>query len=444
MRRYWLLLAAVAVVSILGMSVGAGAFAAPPAKSDGDLVIVQGSGSLLSISQPIGSVIVGDQRTADAKMVAPRLVYVFGAAVGKTDLTVLGEDERVIASMRIVVAPDAPGSAEALKRSHPDTALNYDIVGGRLVLRGSTNSLDEAMAAQRVLNGAADKDHRANEATYGGSQQINLKVRFAEVSRTQTYNLGFDWNALFSPGIATVGLATGGAVGQAVGASPGLNLNPFGTFTGGIQNKRINTNLVIEALESKGVVHTIAEPNLTVKSGRTARFRAGGDIPVPVPQPGSTGTLSIEYHSFGVSLEFTPVLIGHNRIAIHVVPEVSEISAQNAVSFAGASIPSFTVRRAETDVDLASGESFAIAGLFQRNLSDTKDSVPGVNQIPVLGDLFQSKEYQRGETELVILITPYLVEPTSEAATALPTEKDSGKVSGSAPPVAERIGFIVE
>jgi pilus assembly protein CpaC len=435
------------VCGLLSAAVEAGAQATSSegAKKAEDLVIPRGTGTLLSIDRPIGSVIVGDQRTADAKLVGPQLVYVFGAALGKTDLTVMSEDQKVMASMHVVIAPDASGSSEALKKSHPDTGLSYDIVGDRLVLRGSSASVEEATTAHRILGAAADREHSANEATYTGAHQINLKVRFAEVSRNQVRNLGFDWSNAFSAGAATFGLMTGGSVGTAVGAAPSLSSNPYATASGGFKNSRINVNAVLEALESRGVVHTIAEPNLTVKSGHTAKFRAGGDIPIPVPQSGTSSTITIEYHPYGISLEFTPVLIGRNRIAIHVVPDVSEISAQNAVSFSGATIPSFTVRHAETDVELASGETFAIAGLFQRNLTDTTSGVPGVSEVPILGTLFQSQQYQRGETELVILITPYLVEPISEAAAALPTERADGKLGRSPSPApSERIGFIVE
>lgn len=436
-------------VMVSGLSAPSGAWAAgapqplaPAAAADkpADLVLPQGSGRLLRINRAIGSVIVGDQRIADVKLAGAGLVYVFGVAIGRTDLTVLNEDESVAASMRVVVAQDAAGASQDIKKAHPASELVYDIVGSRLVLHGSSASIEEAAAAQRILGGAA-AENGANEATYAGSQQISLKVRFAEVSRTQVHNLGFDWSALFSMGIGAVGFATGGAVGQAVGTSA-LSLSPYSTLSGGLANSRINANVVLEALESRGAVHTIAEPTLTVRSGKTAKFRAGGDIPVPVPQ--QQGALTIEYHPYGISLEFTPILIGRNRIAIHVAPEVSEVSAENGVSFGGASVPSFTVRRAETDVELASGQTFAIAGLFQRNVTDTTNSVPGVGSLPVLGTLFRSEQYKRGETELVILITPYLVEPISPAAVAAPTDKVDGGPGRSTGALVERVGFIVD
>ncbi len=403
-----------------------------------ELFVAQGAGRLVTLSASIGSVTVGDRRTVHAKLVSPKTIHVFGVAKGNTDLTVLSDEGKAIASIHVVVAADAAKAAQ--QKRHPDSGLVYDVVGTRLVPRGGSGPTQDTPAAPRALDHAAGRDHAGNEAIDAGSQQITLKVRFAEVSRSQVQNLDLDWNAVFSSGISDSGLTSGGAVGQVAG-----NLSPRGTLTGGILGGRVNAEVILEALESRGVVHTIAAPNLTVKSGHTAKFRAGGDIPVPVPQTGATGAITIEYHSYGVSLEFTPVLIGHDRVAIHVVPEVSEISNVNAVSFSGASIPSFTVRRSETDVDLASGQTFALAGLFQRNLSDTASGLSELKEIPVIGTLFKSREYQRGESELVILITPYLVEPISQMAATPPTEKAGDKLGPPPPPLAtERIGFIVE
>jgi pilus assembly protein CpaC len=407
-----------------------------------DLILHKGAGRMLEIKQPVGSVIVGDQKVVDAKVVAPQMIYLFGAGIGRTDLTVVTQDDQVAASMMVAVTPDARGAEERLRGNRPDSALRFEISGNRLVLRGDAADVGEASAAQRLLEDAADADHRTNEAAYRGARQVTLKVRFAEVSRNEVNNLGFDWSALFSLGKTSLGLATGTAVGQALGtATKATSLTPFATPTVGILSKRVNANLVIEALESRGVVHTIAEPNLTVRSGKTARFRAGGDVPIPVPQ--QQGALSVQYRPFGISLEFTPVLLGGNRIAVHVKPEVSEISAENAVSFSGASIPSFTTREVETDVELGAGQTFAIAGLFQRNISKTRDTLPGLSDIPILNTLLASQHYQRGETELVVLITPHLVEPM-DTAPPTPVEKASAAAQAQAAALADGIGFLVE
>lgn len=398
--------------AILSLFLGAAAMAQAADRGD-DLFVAQGAGRSVTISAPISSVTVGNKRTAHAKLVSPKEIYVYGVAKGKTDLTVLGAKGEPIASMRVVVAVDAARAAQ--QKRHPDNGLVYDVVGTKLVLHGGNAPNEPKPVPPPVLDPVADLD-----------QQITLKVRFAEISRSQVQTLGLDWKAVFSPGISDSGPSA------------------YGTFAGGILGGRVNAEVILAALESRGIVHTIAEPNLTVKSGHTAKFRAGGDVPVPVPQSGAAGAITIEYHSYGVSLEFTPVVTGHGRIAIHVVPEVSEISNVNAVSFSGASIPSFAVRRSETDIDLASGQTFALAGLFQRNQSDTVSGLSDLKDIPVIGPLFKSREYQRGESELVILITPYLAKPISQMA-ELPAEKAGDKLGPPPPPPAtERIGFIVE
>ncbi len=430
------------LVSCLWSSVPAAAARSRPAGGDGELRLVKGMGQLLELGESTSSVVVGDPGVADVKVVTPTMLYVFGLGIGRTDLAVVTQDGTVTAGLTVAVTADAQGANDLLRHSHPDSRLRYEIVGNRLVLSGKASSMDEGMAAQRILDSAADEANRSNEAVYGGERQITLKVRFAEVSRNQITNLGFDWSALFGLGNTTIGLATGAAVGGTLGnAATGTSLMPYATPTVGYSGSKISANLVIEALESRGLVQTIAEPNLTVRSGRTAKFRAGGDIPIPVPQ--QQGTLSIEYRSFGVSLEFTPVVIAGNRIAIHVVPEVSDISAQNAVSFAGATVPSFTTRRVETDVELASGQTFAIAGMFKRNLQRSRDSLPGVGDLPVLGTLLSSQQYERGETELVVLITPILVEPVDTAA-VLPTDQGPAATTRTSPSPAEHVGFLVE
>jgi len=438
-RRYISFLALFALFVAFGpLTVQAAGKARAP-----DVSVSRGTGRLVEIKQSIGSVIVGDQGIADAKMVAPQLVYIFGAGIGRTDVTVITQDDQIAASMLVAVTPDAGGADELLREGSPDTKLRFEVVGNRLVLRGQTSDVGEARAAQRILEDAVDEGHRSNEAGYAGARQVTLKVRFTEVSRNEINNLGFDWSSLFSFGKTALGFATGAAVGQSVGTiSSGYTLSPYATPSVGISGKHVNANLVIEALESRSLVHTIAEPNLTVRSGKTAKFRAGGDIPVPVPQ--QQGNVTIEYHPYGISLEFTPVLLGGNRVAVHVVPEVSEISADNAVSFSGATIPSFSTRRVETDVELGAGQTFAIAGLFQRSVSRSRDTLPGMGDIPVINTLMASQHYQRGETELVVLITPQLVEPMDTAGpTPVDAAADAARAARNAA-LTERVGFLVD
>ena len=239
---------------------------------------------------------------------------------------------------------------------------------------------------------------------------MNLRVRVAEISRGVDKQLGFNWNIAGTLGGLAIGLATG---------------NPFSanatqsalTLSGNIRS--FDLNAVIDALDEEGLVSILAEPNLTAASGQTASFLAGGEFPILVPD--SNGRVTIEFKKFGVSLAFTPTVVGKNRINLHVRPEVSQLSNTNSVTFNNFSVPSLTTRRAETTVELGGGQSFAIAGLLQNNVTHDISKFPGLGDIPVLGALFKSDRFQRAESELVIIVTPYIVRPVSRRLAA-PTD----------------------
>jgi pilus assembly protein CpaC len=241
---------------------------------------------------------------------------------------------------------------------------------------------------------------------------VNIRVRFAEVSRTDLESYGVDWSVGFQSGNFQFGMFKSGGVPDGEG-----NLK----IGAGTVDDTVNAEVVIDALQRNGVVRILAEPNLTAVTGQTASFLAGGEVPVPVPQ--GNDSVTVQYKQFGVSLGFTPTLIGRNRIALHVQPEVSALSDSGTVSAGGFSMPSFVVRRADTTVEVGSGQTFAIAGLFQQRMSRNLQKFPVLGDVPVLGALFQSQRFQREETELVILITPYLVEPVSDHSLATPLDR---------------------
>lgn len=219
---------------------------------------------------------------------------------------------------------------------------------------------------------------------------------------------------------------------------------PSGTGNFGLnmdQTHGINFDILIEALQRNGIVKILAEPNLTAMTGQTASFLAGGEIPVPIPQ--GTDVVTVQYKPFGVSLGFTPTLIGRNRIALHVQPEVSSLSEAGSVSANGFAMPSFVVRRADTTVEVASGQTFAIAGLFQQRTSRNLEKFPVLGDVPVLGPLFQSQRFQREETELVILITPYLVEPVRDSL-ATPLDRPAAKRHRKRANDASAMGLIIK
>lgn len=257
----------------------------------------------------------------------------------------------------------------------------------------------EAIDVGEVANAyAPDGQTPYNRTTVAGSQQVNIRVRFAEISRNDLSVLGIDWNLAFRAGFFT-----------------------FGTVNKGSGFGSVDVDVLVQALQRNGIMTVLAEPNLTAVTGQEATFLAGGEIPVPVP--GQNQTLSVTYKPFGVSLAFTPILLQGDRIALRVRPEVSTLSSAGAVQLRGLEIPALAVRRAETTVEVASGQTFAIAGLFQRNMGQALGKIPMIGDIPVLGALFRSQSFRRDESELVILITPYIVSPVRDRRLATPLDR---------------------
>jgi pilus assembly protein CpaC len=260
----------------------------------------------------------------------------------------------------------------------------------RVAARGRAGSVEEALDVQNAAETFSPPDQPPiNNSTIGGSQQINIRVRFAEVSRDDVQRLG-------------IGSSGGGGI--AFGGSGS------------------EVDALVGAMQRNGMMTILAEPNLTAASGRTASFLAGGEIPIPTPG-NQAGQITVTYKPFGVSLEFTPTLIRTNRIALRVKPEVSSLSRVGAVKSNGIDLPSLMVRRADTTVEVASGQTFAIAGLFQRQMSLDFDRTPELADLPILGTLFRSARYRRDETELVILITPMLVKPVRDRGLATPLDR---------------------
>jgi pilus assembly protein CpaC len=256
--------------------------------------------------------------------------------------------------------------------------------------------------------------------------QVQLRVRVAEVSRNVLKQFGINWNALFSTGKFLFGIATANPI--IVGTSLLASTRPTDSIFGSFNSGSLDINGLIDALDDNGLITVLAEPNLTAVSGKPATFLAGGEFPIIVPD--SDGRVTIEFKQFGVSLGFTPTILSENRISLHVKPEVSQLSTAGAIRIDNFTIPSLTTRRAETTVELGNGQSFAIAGLLQNNIRHDIDKFPGLGDLPVLGTLFRSDRFQRDETELVIIVTPYIVRPVSSQKLALPTD-------GMVPPTDE-------
>ena len=415
----------------------------------GVLALSVGEGRLLQLGRNAANVLIANPSVADIQVVSPRTLFVFGRRPGQITLSALDIGSGVAAQIVLRVTRSAAAAQAALSPRNGTVALSFE--GDRIVARGTVGNLGQALdtnATGRTYNpGGLPPLDRTRLA---GAQQVTLRVRITEASRSVLNRLGVNLNVLANPGSFAFRLITGGFVGGSTGTVTGItglnanlagqNVNsPFGQLGGGVVTGRVNANALLDVLQSEGLVTSLAEPNLTTISGETARFNAGGEVPIPVPQ--SFGVTTIEYKKFGVSLAFTPVLLPGERIAMRVQPEVSELSNANAISINGTTVPSFISRSAETNVEMASGQTLAIAGLFQRSEQTNLSRFPFLGDIPILGALFRSSSFQRDETELIILVTPYLSEPVSAPRSfPLPTDR----LGVSSLPAPARGGFVID
>lgn len=388
MRAAWKRTAGALLLALLLAPPVAGQTPPSSSASRQSIELMVGQGRVLQLDEPAESVYVGDTTIADLRVVAPDVVYVYGRRIGSTNLVAISAEHKVRANVAFRVVAD-PGSANKASRElQPTTHTTLKLFGNRVAAVGPTRGVEEALDVQNTADTYSPADQPPiNDTTIAGSQQVNIRVRFAEVSRDDVQRLGIG---------SSGGIAFGGSGGE--------------------------VDALVGALQRNGMLTILAEPNLTAVTGRPASFLAGGEIPIPTPG-NQAGQISVQYKPFGVSLEFTPTLIKTNRIALRVRPEVSSLSRVGAVKANGIDLPSLMVRRADTTVEVASGQTFAIAGLFQRQMSVDYEKTPEIADLPVLGALFRSARYRRDETELVILITPMLVKPVRDRSLATPLDR---------------------
>ncbi len=388
-RAAWKLKAGAVLLAILFVQPAASQTSTSPSSSRQSIELMVGQVRLLQLDEAAESVYMGDTTIADLRVVAPDVVYVYGRKIGSTNLIAISAEHKMRANVAFRVVADSGSANGAIRDLQPTTHTKIRLFGNRVAATGRTGSVEEAVDAQNTADTYSPPEQPPiNNTTISGSQQINIRVRFAEVSRDDVQRLGI------GPGGG--GISFGGS-GSEVDA-------------------------LVGAMQRNGMMTILAEPNLTASSGRSASFLAGGEIPIPTPG-NQAGQITVTYKPFGVSLEFTPTLIRTNRIALRVKPEVSSLSRVGAVKSNGIDLPSLMVRRADTTVEVASGQTFAIAGLFQRQMSLDFDRNPELADLPILGGLFRSARYRRDETELVILITPMLVKPVRDRVLATPLDR---------------------
>jgi pilus assembly protein CpaC len=427
-------LVAIAAPAALTFAAPAAAQSASSYKPTRELQLSVGEGQMISLPKSVTSVWTSNPKVADVYVNSPRQINIFGKEFGEATIIATGANGSVVYGAQVRVSQNLPSINEVMRAAMPNADVRVMTVGQTAILNGTVASPEDLAFAEqlatRELNpgvdfsqsGAMCKICVINRLHTATPLQVTLKVRIAEVSRDLLKQIGV--NLLSTDGTSGFQFGIGqGSPGATSGAGGLFKVNPLTVGTTlGAAGKLFGLNLAgaLDLAETDGLVTTLAEPNLTALSGETASFLAGGEFPIPVSQ-GNGGAVTIEFKQYGVSLAFTPIVLADGRISMRVRPEVSELSEAGSVKLGDFTVPALTTRRAETTVELGSGQSFMLAGLLQNRNSNSINKAPVLGDLPILGALFRSTKYRRQETELVIVVTPYLVRPVS-GHIALPSD----------------------
>jgi pilus assembly protein CpaC len=434
------LAAIIAAATLAGTAPGGQAIAQSGRASATAPTLVQvstGRGRLITLSRPMSDLFVANDAVADVQVRSPTQLYVFGKKTGETTVSATTKGGQVVFAATVRVGDNYDSIQGMLGLAMPEAKIRATPMNGLVLLTGTVAAPEDAAEAERLVQAfVGDQTKVLSRLKTATPLQVNLQVRIAEVSRSFVKNIGvntasFDGTGGFKFGVAQgrgagtqysprgSGLFTGGTT-----ASPGTSLLTRGTGTTlGLAGRLLGVDLLssLDLGETIGQVSTLANPNLTALSGETATFLAGGEIPIPISQ--GLGAVSVEFKQYGISLAYTPTVLSDGRISLRVRPEVSQLTSEGAVQLNGTTIPALTTRRAETTLELGSGQSMVIGGLLQNSNNNSIEKTPGLGNVPILGALFRSSGFRRNETELVIVITPYLVKPVNnQADIALPTD----------------------
>ena len=427
-------------LAALAISLGSIAVASPAAaqtrsaRPSETLTLSQNTGTLVRLSSPMSDVFVANDQIADIQVRSSTQLYVFGKSGGETTIYATDKSGRVVYAANVRVGTNSGSVGEMLRLAMPEASIQATPMNNLVLLTGTVASPEDAAEAQRLVQAyVGDGTQVVSRLRSATPLQVNLKVRIAEVNRSLVRQVGVNLLSRDSSGGTLFGIGQGSPGSFGTPAVPGVGTTPgtpatgsvFNTIVGGttlgLAGKILGLDILgtLDLAENDGLVTTLAEPNLTALSGETASFLAGGEFPVPISQ--SLGSVTIEYKQYGVGLAFTPIVLADGRISMRVRPEVSELSNEGSIKLNGFNVPALTTRRAETTVELGSGQSFMIAGLLRNANTNNVDKAPFLGDLPILGALFRSTRYRRAETELVIIVTPYLVRPVS-GQMALPTD----------------------
>ncbi|WP_298853301.1 type II and III secretion system protein family protein [uncultured Sphingomonas sp.] len=457
----------------LALAMGAGLVAATPAPlvaaaptlatPSSTLVLSKGRGRLVNLSSPMSDLFVADDSVADVQVRSPTQLYIFAKGPGETTIYATSKGGAVVYSTNVRVGTNVETVDQMLSLAMPESHISVTPMNGLVLLTGTVSNPEDGAEAERLVQAFVGEGTQVvSRLRTAVPLQVNLQVRIAEVSRdlvkeigvnlltrdqtggfmfgiAQARNYGsignfdtsafpkLDASSVFGLPAGSISLPFNPATGQFVGpGGTAFDFSKLGQGAGktnlGLAGKLfgIDVSSALDLAENDGLVTTLANPNLTALSGETASFLAGGEIPIPISQ--GLGQISIEYKQYGVSLSFTPTVLADGRISMRVRPEVSQLTSTGSVTLNGFQIPGITTRRAETTVELGSGQSFMIGGLLSNTSNNNIDKAPGIGDVPVVGALFRSTRFRRNETELMIVVTPYLVKPVSADQIVLPTD----------------------
>lgn len=394
-----------------------------------EVLLSVGEGQMVNLPDNVTDVWTSNPGAADVYVNSRRQIYVFGKEFGEATIFATGAGGRVVYATNVRVSQNITSVDRILKMAMPDADIRVSTAGQLAVLTGTVASPDDAEQAERLVTAYLNPGVNINSADamlkigvfnrlrVATPAQVNLQVRIAEVSRSLTKDIGVNLTTVDPTGGFQFGIAQGARAftgGQVIGRDGATSIGAAGSLFG------LDVSSVLDLAENQGLVTTLAQPNLTALSGETASFLAGGEFPILVSQ--DEGSVTVEYKQYGVSLAFTPTVLADGRISMRVRPEVSELSSEGAIRLNGFEVSGITTRRAETTVELGSGQAFMIGGLLRNTQSNTIERAPGLGNIPILGALFRSSRFRKAETELVIVVTPYLVKPVSNNQIALPTD----------------------
>ena len=362
-----------------------------------EVKVVKGKPKTIRSALSFEEIVVGNPEIADVQPLTDRSFYLLGSKLGTTRVALFDKDRNLIGSIDVEVTLDARQLSKVIRKNVPKSNIKVTTANGRILLSGTAKDAVAAARAEKIAAQYSPDQDVINSVSITSSQQVQLQVRFIEASRDARRKLGLKINGLRK---STAGKNWG------LTSNSGINI---GEIIGNFVGKGLNVDLLIDAMEKRGIVRTLAEPNLVARSGQKASFLAGGEIPIPVAS--SEGAISIEFKEFGIGLKFTPTVLDDGLISLVVEPEVSQVDPSLAYDVGDIRIPGFSVRRAKTSVDLRSGQTFVIAGLLQTKNTIENNKLPGLGNLPILGALFSSKEFQKRETDLIIVVTPHLVKP---------------------------------